>query len=280
MTTYMRFPGGRSKAFTFSYDDGVKQDRRFVAILNRYNLHGTFNLNSSTLSAEIDPEKRVAHCELTQLYYPNHEVAMHGLHHPFFETLSDDNLMYEVLEDRKCLEADTGRVIRGMAYPYGTYNSRTLEVLRNIKVAYSRTTNSTHSFGIPEDWLLLHPTCHHSDPELFNLTDRFLNADCLRSPMMFYVWGHTYEFDNENTDKGWDYIENFCQKISGHEDTVWYATNGDIYRYVTEYRRLEFSLDGTIVYNPSAVDIYFAIRNLSGKTVEYTVKSGQTIHLD
>ena len=37
---------GKMKALTFSYDDGVTQDIRFIEILNKYNLKCTFNINS------------------------------------------------------------------------------------------------------------------------------------------------------------------------------------------------------------------------------------------
>lgn len=40
---------GKKKAVTFSFDDGVVQDRRAVALLNKYGLKGTFNLNSNYL---------------------------------------------------------------------------------------------------------------------------------------------------------------------------------------------------------------------------------------
>ena len=38
MNLFMRFPGGLQKAFTMSYDDGVRQDRRLIEIMNKYNL--------------------------------------------------------------------------------------------------------------------------------------------------------------------------------------------------------------------------------------------------
>ena len=37
---------GKMKALTFSYDDGVLQDRRLIEIFNKYGLKATFNLNS------------------------------------------------------------------------------------------------------------------------------------------------------------------------------------------------------------------------------------------
>ena len=44
---FMRFPGGKLKALTFSYDDGVEQDVRLIEIFKKYGLRGTFNLNST-----------------------------------------------------------------------------------------------------------------------------------------------------------------------------------------------------------------------------------------
>ena len=37
---------GKNKAVTFSYDDGVEQDRRLVELFNQYGVKATFNLNS------------------------------------------------------------------------------------------------------------------------------------------------------------------------------------------------------------------------------------------
>ena len=38
MSITMRFPGGLYKAFTMSYDDGVKQDVRLVEIMKKHGL--------------------------------------------------------------------------------------------------------------------------------------------------------------------------------------------------------------------------------------------------
>ena len=41
-----RFPSGKAKALTLSYDDGVEQDIRLIQILNQHGLKATFNLNT------------------------------------------------------------------------------------------------------------------------------------------------------------------------------------------------------------------------------------------
>ena len=40
---------------------------------------------------------------------------------------------------------------------------------------------------------------------------------------------------------------------------MWYATNMEIYDYVTAYRSLVHSADGSVVYNPTLKDIWFKI---------------------
>ena len=52
----MRFvyPKGKRKALTFSYDDAQVFDRELVRIFNKYNVKGTFHLNSGTLSEKRD----------------------------------------------------------------------------------------------------------------------------------------------------------------------------------------------------------------------------------
>mgnify|MGYP000794294821 CR=1 FL=1 len=48
----MRFPGGKKKALTLSYDDGVEQDIRLIDIMKANGLKGTFNLNSGLYAKE------------------------------------------------------------------------------------------------------------------------------------------------------------------------------------------------------------------------------------
>ena len=64
MHIYMRFPGGRQKAFTLSYDDGVRQDKRLAAIFNKYGLKCTFNVNTGMMGDEKDEIYPTAECRL------------------------------------------------------------------------------------------------------------------------------------------------------------------------------------------------------------------------
>ena len=114
-------------------------------------------------------------------------------------------------------------------------------------------------------------TCHHNDPELMNLANKFINDEVGNNDgWLFYLWGHTYEFrGNDN----WNVIEEFFQKVANC-DNVWYATNIEVYDYVTAYKSLIYSADGHKVYNPTATEIWVKI---DGKKV--CVPVGQTINV-
>ena len=86
---------------------------------------------------------------------------------------------------------------------------------------------------------------------------------------MFYLWGHSYEFDNNDN---WNVIEEFAEYVGNRTD-IWYATNGEIYEYLQACERLEFSIDGNFVYNPSAIDVYIDL----GK--ETVVPAGKTVKI-
>lgn len=275
---FMRFPGGKRKAVTLSYDDGVEQDQRLIQTMDRYGIKGTFNLNSGCYAAEdnVYPvgqiHRRMTEKQVTELYTDSgHEVAVHTWSHPFLEKLPTPLVMQELLKDREKLEAQFHTIVRGMAYPYGTYNDEVVDCVKKAGLVYSRTTISSHRFDLPLDWLRLEATCHHNDRELMRLAQKFVEEETAKDPWLFYLWGHSYEFEQNDN---WNVIEELCAYMGGRED-IWYATNIQIYDYIQAYHSLIFSADGRLVSNPTAVDVSFVVDDR-----EYCVESGCTAELD
>ncbi len=261
---YMRYPGFLTKALTLSYDDGVEQDAQLIDILNRAGIKCTFNLNSgqfynSPQSFKPGQVHRVLTKDAAIDLYKNsgHEVAVHTLNHPYPSAVTPMFATAQIFEDRKNLEAMFEAEIRGMAYPYGEYNDTWVDIAKNCGIAYSRTTKSTHKFALPSDWLRLETTCHHDDPKLSELTDKFINSPVHDCPLLFYLWGHSFEFEQKNN---WHVITDFCNTI-GNRDDIWYATNIEIYDYIEAYRALRFTADGSSVFNPACMTVYLYVRN-------------------
>ncbi len=264
------FPGGKMKALTLSYDDGVDQDVDLIAMLRKYGVKCTFNINSGWFGDGNTRGRRLNVEEAKAAYSDeNIEVAVHGFKHAYLDRLAPDMIPFEITQDRYQLEKLMGHPVRGMAYAYGAYNSEIIEHLRRLGIVYSRTTESTRKFSLPKDFLAWHPTCHHQDEKLFELCDKFLNEERPMDMQVFYLWGHSYEFDRNNN---WDRMEAFLEKMSGHED-IWYATNMEIYEYVQACRRLVTSCDGTMIYNPSAIDVWVK----QGRKTKICVPAGKMI---
>lgn len=256
------YKDGKKKALTMSYDDGRNFDLRLLQIFNLHGIRATFHLNSSKLG-----EEGFITAEDVRDKFTFHEISAHTLTHPRLTKIPNEELIFEVLEDRKNLEALCGYPVRGMSYPCGAYSPEAVERLQGLGVKYSRTVKSTESFSLPDDFLAWHPTCHHDNPRIFELLEKFKTY---KYPLpVFYIWGHSYEFDKKNN---WDHIERFCAEAGGDPD-VWYATNIEIYDYIMALRALQFTVDRTVVHNPTATDVWIdvdktPVRIAAGATVD------------
>lgn len=227
---------GKMKALTFSYDDGVTQDKRLIEIFNKYGLKCTFNLNSELLGkpGELNMAgKKVAHnkidpSEVRELY-KGHEVAVHTLTHPLLPKIEDEGeIIRQVEQDRLNLSELCGYEVIGMAYPCGGQNhdDRVAEIIRqNTGVKYSRTIVSTNSFEPQTNLYKFNPTVHHmvGIDKLVEMGKKFIEMKA-DTPQIFYVWGHSYEFDFA---ENWVEFEEFCKMMSGHDD-IFYGTNKEV----------------------------------------------------
>lgn len=276
---FLRFPGGKAKAVTLSYDDGVRQDKPMVQLLREAGMKCTFNINAGCFSPEDSANEsltagRMSVSECLNTYDEAVcEVAVHGYNHTFLTAMDTAAAVCEIADDRRALETMFGRMIRGMAYPYGASNDEICKILSLCGILYARTTVSTEKFSLPktrEEWLQLPATCHHKNPKLQSLCQNFLEQTPKYKPAVFYLWGHTYEFDK---DQGWDVIRQFIDTMKGHED-IWYATNMELYQAWSDFENLETSADGKQVYNPNLRPVWFTtfrgncIELLPGQTVE------------
>ena len=277
MELLLRYPDWKDRALTFSYDDGTEQDAWLIEKLAQAGMRGTFNLNSGMFRPEERPKSKTALCrrlsasEAKALYSAPHvEVAAHGRLHEHLEFMTNARQVYEFASDKAALEKLFGRLVCGGAYAYGTYAPQTPALLAACGLGYCRTVRDTEEFRLPENFLTWNPTCRHTNPRLMALADRFLSEPVKLQPRLFYLWGHTFELERDN---GWDGMEAFLRTMA-HIDALWYAANGEIYRYVQAFHRLETGSDGTILYNPTAQKLWL----LAGGE-RRTIAPGETLFL-
>lgn len=216
------------KAVTFSYDDGVEQDRRLVEIFNRYGMKATFNLNSglmsknSTFMQKDILVRRINKTDIKDLY-DGHEIAVHCLTRANLPEFDEDTIYNEIKSDKDVLESLFDIKIEGMAYPFGTYNETVKKIAGEYGIRYARTVKETGGFGISDDLLELETSASHNREDIFDIIDRFIIMRPLE-PSMLYIWGHSYEFDRDGT---WDRIDEICRRLAFRDD-IFYGTNKEV----------------------------------------------------
>lgn len=257
------FPGGKKRIVTFSYDDGHINDVRLVALFNKYGVKGTFHLNDK----RVGFDKRKA--EMRELYR-GHEISCHTSTHGFLVNMPSSSIINEVFENRRALEEIAQYPVIGMSYPSGDFSKEVENALAACGIVYSRTVLSTEKFGLPENFLEWHPTCHHS--KALALSERFMsNLDSQWERPLFYIWGHAHELRCE---EDWEYMEKLLSAVSG-SDKIWYATNIEIYFYRQAQKSLVVSADERIIYNPSSIDVWVE----RDKTDIIKIPAGETVFI-
>ncbi|MGN1095119.1 MAG: polysaccharide deacetylase family protein [Eubacteriales bacterium] len=279
MVLFDRFPGGKRFAVTFSYDDGGIQDIRLAELFNKYGMKCTFNLISSSLVREDDKGIRLK--DLKRVY-EGHELASHTHTHPHLEKMNIKAQYDEIVRARELIEPSFGKIVRGLAYPFGTYSYDTITAMKTAGIEYGRTATSrvkgeikSTDFSLPEDFLVWDPTAHHNEAE--PCVDYFIqNVEKRpwRAGALLYIWGHSYEFDNKDAPVGWEKFEEMLKKLADHAYDIWFATNIEIVDYVHAIKSIRVSADGKMYYNPTDTSVFASCDN---EIIE--IGAGQTVTL-
>jgi len=244
------FPGGKAKAFNITYDDGVVQDVRFVKLLNRYGLKGTFNLNSRLMEDEfqwVHPSGvtiRRLGPEAVRHLYDGHEIASHTLTHPYMNELTEGELHWQLWEDRRNLERLFGREVKGFAVPFSYYSERIARCAEKCGFEYARMSEFSLSYKPCTDWYYWKTGVYHIMPDLKPFVTGFLMTD--RELAVCQIVGHSYDLDTENL---WETMESICAAVAERKD-VWFCTNLELVRYLKAMEQF----DGV---NRSKLDLWF-----------------------
>lgn len=117
-----------------------------------------------------NPEKSVPLMnaeQVKQLVASGHiEIGGHTLSHPKLDTLTDEQQRFEIVENKKALEATLGKSLTSFAYPFGEHNQASKQIAKEAGYQYAVATNSG-------------PLAFHQDPHqirriaIFPKTDVF-----------------------------------------------------------------------------------------------------------
>jgi hypothetical protein len=142
--------------------------------------------------------------------------------------MTDEEIIYQVEQDRLVLSELVGYEVVGFAYPNGYPNAdeRVAKIIREkTGVKYARTVNFTWDFEISQDLYIFNPSVYQTSIDrCIELAKEFVSMKTDK-PQMFYVMGHSYECDLKLLT--WDKFEELCSILANKED-IFYGTNKQV----------------------------------------------------
>ena len=235
------------KYFTVSFDDGLEQDKKTLEMMRKYGIKGTFNLNSGILGQKSDikymgkygmatvekgvrnrglwkfaDSDRIPVDEIRQVY-EGMELATHSAHHLDLSKLGPEKLRAELLQDKEALQQFTTLPVVGHAFPFGKTSVEVEQTLRANGFLYARgvmSEKAKRGFAFPESPINFKPTCWHIESDLEKLVDQFIAAEPTNSDLLFYLWGHGYEFDFASLKGLRNTYERIFDKIASHDEII------------------------------------------------------------
>lgn len=204
-----------AKYIVFSFDDGTIYDKRFIEILNKYDVSATFNLNSGLEKfvwyyQNTHEIKRLTLSDDPHLY-DNHEIASHTLTHPFLTNLSEEELIKEVNDDIANLERIFNTKVVSFGTPFDKCTEREIEIIKNhTQIKYFRIPilKEDDDFSLPIDEYHVPINALYADKDIYDRIEKF--AKCDNENALFVIAGHSYDFEMQNH---WEYIEELIKYI-------------------------------------------------------------------
>lgn len=257
--TFLRFPEGREKALSFTFDDGCVEDRRLIEKIGELGLRCTCNLNSDWFDLTLPYNKRMTAEETVAALDREYvEIACHGAKHADCFNTRGASFLWDAAKDRAQLEALFHRPITGYAFPQGAVTEEAKRDLAAAGFEYARGVGYYGNFNVPGDLYNIQGTVDLLGGAIEDVMEKFLAAKCEE-----WIWGdadakfcelfiHSYTID---TEEKWSLLFERLERLA-HHDEIWYATNIEVVRYIKAFRSLIFSLEHEYVYNPSALDVW------------------------
>ncbi|MGL5123930.1 MAG: polysaccharide deacetylase family protein [Fusobacteriaceae bacterium] len=172
-----RFNKGKTKII-LTFDDGYEDNYRNVfPLLKKYNckaviyIMGEGDYNKWDAEYEPNPETRfnLMNTEMIKEMHQSGlvEFGVHTMTHPRLDTLSSEEIRYEIGESKRIIEEKLGEKTVSFSYPYGDFNEVVKEITKEFKFEFVvATDNGPLTFS--EDMLEIRRIGLFSTNKLFN----------------------------------------------------------------------------------------------------------------
>lgn len=102
------------KAAIITFDDGMLSQYTYAKpILDKYNFKGTFYI----ICNKVEKENRMNWNDIHILEEEGHEISSHSMNHKKLSKLSDEEMIYEIIESKRFLQ-ENGFDVTSFSFPY------------------------------------------------------------------------------------------------------------------------------------------------------------------
>jgi peptidoglycan/xylan/chitin deacetylase (PgdA/CDA1 family) len=115
------------KAAIITFDDEMLSQYTYAKpILDKYNFKATFYI----ICNSVDKENRMNWNNIQTLEEEEHEIGSHSMTHKRLSTLSEEEIRYEIIEAKRCLQ-EKGFNVTSFSFPYndGDNNKNILKIV-------------------------------------------------------------------------------------------------------------------------------------------------------
>lgn len=251
------------KAAIITLDDGMLSQYTYAKpILDKYNFKTTFYI----ICNSVDKENRMNWNNIQTLEEEGHEIGSHSMNHKKLSKLSDEEMTYEIIESKRCLE-NKGFNVTSFSFPYNDGDDNK-NILKNIADNYyiARTASEPLMFfqsrsdnGFVEGNDKYENQCHYSTKN---------NKNEVQSSFKRYtITGLSHEAYKKSGEYSDDDDEMYEQFIEIVESQTKYNTENSIGAIpILIYHMVDYSQDDYSI-NP----------NLFEKEMKYLFENGYKI---
>jgi peptidoglycan/xylan/chitin deacetylase (PgdA/CDA1 family) len=119
------------KAAIITFDDGMLSQYTYAKlILDKYNFKATFYI----ICNSVDKENRMNWNNIHTLEEEGHEIGSHSMNHKRLSKLSEEEMIYEIIQSKRCLE-NKGFNVTSFSFPYNDGDDNK-NILKNIADNY------------------------------------------------------------------------------------------------------------------------------------------------
>lgn len=232
---------------TTSWDDGDILDMRVAAMLDKYNLKGTFYIPQEYWG------QRLSDAEIKSLS-KSHEIGAHTLGHVDLDKVPLSDARHEIEGSKRWIEAVTGSPCNMFCYPKGLYTADVVQEAKRAGYKGGRTVKqfslsvgdpfemetTIHVYPMPFRYgagirRILGPIKNRYpgyrslgaslwDMRSFESAAKASFDTALRRGGVFHVWGHSWEVEKYHL---WEQMERVFAHMANRSDCA-YVTNGEL----------------------------------------------------